>query len=107
MVLDIFGDSFLQLISDQIWKFSEFNPEISILFQIKVFGKIIEEISLERYLIKVTLYRSFTRLRIIRRITGFISIKQKTFCQDSVLSPSNLSYLKSIVSKVLQRCFGF
>ena len=62
-------------------RFSEFNGENTMLFQIKVFGKIIEEILLERYLLKVTMQSSFTQLRIIWRKTRLISIKGYLHCK--------------------------
>ena len=65
-------------------RFSEFNAENTILFQIKVFGKITEEILLERYLLKVTMQCSCTQLRIICRKTRLISIKGYLHCKTSL-----------------------
>ena len=49
-------------------RFSKFDGQSVILFQIKVFGKNIKENTLARYFIKVTPSPSFTRLRVIKQI---------------------------------------
>ena len=49
-------------------KFSKLDSQKVILFQIKVFGRNIEETTQERYPLKVTARPSFTRLKFIRRI---------------------------------------
>ena len=48
-------------------RFTKFDNQNVILFQIKVTGRNIKETTLARYFIKVTARRSFTRLSVIRR----------------------------------------
>ena len=49
-------------------RFSEFDSRSVILLQIKVFGRIIKEIALARYIMKLSVRPSFTRLKVISRI---------------------------------------
>ena len=62
-----FGILFISSFFISSANFSKFDAGNVILFQIKVFGRNIKETTLARYLIKVTEYRSFTRLKFIRR----------------------------------------
>ena len=49
-------------------KFRKFDDGNVILFQIKVFVRIVKETKLARHFIKVTVCPSFTQLRVIRQI---------------------------------------
>ena len=73
-------------------RFTKFDSQRVILFQIKVFGRIIKQTTLARYLIKVTVRPSFTQLRVIRRINR-IPLNVKISFENSVLSPSYLNLL--------------
>ena len=60
-------------------KFSEIDTGNVILFQIKVFGRNIEESMLARYFKKVTKRPSFTRLRVIKLKIEFIKYQKRKY----------------------------
>ena len=49
-------------------KFTKFDANNAILFQIKIFGKNIKETTLASYITKVTARPSFTQFRVIKQI---------------------------------------
>ena len=62
-------------------RFIEFDTGNVILFQVKVFGRNIKEITLGKYFIKVTARPSFSSLRVLRRINPVgTRPKMNVFC---------------------------
>ena len=59
---------FLSSFTNSSGKFSKFDANNAILFQVQVFGKNIKEITLASYFTKVTARPSLTRLRVIKQI---------------------------------------
>ena len=76
---NLFVDTFQRLIFYQLCNIQQFDAGNVILFQIKVFGRNIKETKLARYLKKVTARPSFTQLRVIRRIIGFIKYENRKY----------------------------
>ena len=61
---------FLRSFTNRSDRFSEFDRQNVILFEIKVFRRNIKETTPARYFIKVTVPSSFTRLRVIKYQNG-------------------------------------
>ena len=81
-------------------RFSNFDIRNMILFQMKGFGRNINETTLARYFIKVTARPSFKQLRVIRqRDRVHLISKWKISYKDSVVSPSYLTLLDMRIAR--------
>ena len=76
---NFFKIPFISSFSTSPAKFSDFDAGNVILFQIKVFGRNIKEITLARKFITVTARHSFMQLRVIRRINEFIKCGNRKY----------------------------